>query len=96
MSASMFLDDREVEFVRRLLDRSQLSPPDLAIAIDLLQRLPESEAVPSCGPDSAPGSLSPQESGRRFSIIPLTPRAVPMVDAIDRVLARLPHSGDSV
>ena len=58
----------------------------------ILSFLHESDAGTPSSPDSRRPALSALEGSERgFSLRALTPRAVPMVEAIDKVLARLPH-----
>jgi len=95
MSTTLFLDDREVELLRSILDRAVLPIADLGFVSELLQRLPESSASPVGSADSSPSAGGQAPTGAGFRLKACTPRAVPMVEALDRVLARIPH-GESL
>ena len=87
------LTPKEIDQLREVMDAQPLRPY-APLIVKVLKALPfESEAAQ--GPDSARPTLSALEGlGRGFQLTARTPRAVPMVDAIDEVLRTLtPHSG---
>lgn len=88
-----------------LAERTTLTPMQrAALVLEIQVALIDSEVNESTPTVVTHGSVDsdrpapalPMESGRRFSLIPLTPRGASMVDAIDRVLERLPHGERSV
>jgi hypothetical protein len=91
MSKSLFFDNDQIVIFREVLDMVPLTPRYLPFVVDMLQRLPESDAVPTHGPDSCRPAPKVPESGRGFQLKAHTPQGAAWIESL---LARLPHSGD--
>lgn len=88
------LTDAEVIQLREIMDEQPLRKY-APLIVKVQKVLPLESAAESPSPDSRRPALSAlEESGRGFQLRAMTPRAVPMVEAIDNVLATLSHAGD--
>lgn len=86
---TLFLDDEQCNLVREMLDFVPLTPRYMPLVVDLLQRIPESDADANPSADSAPAApiCSSKETAGGFSMLAHTERAVSMLDAINRALS---------
>lgn len=88
MSAQLFFDDEQTELLREMLDFVPLTPRYIPFIADLLGRLPESVVAPQAD-SGRPAPFLPTESGRRFTLVPHTPKAAMTVDVVNRMLAQV-------
>jgi len=89
------LTDALIQQLREVIDGLPLwarggRPGYIELVAKLLPQLPLESAADVHRSDSAPPAPTYRETGGGFQMRALTPRAVSMVEAIDRVLARLP------
>lgn len=76
------------------LDRMELC---LALQVALINSVVNECDADCFGADSSRPALAvPLKTGRGFSLRAMTTRAVPMVEALDKVLGRLPHGEDAL
>lgn len=91
------LTDVQIDQLRTVVDRLPLDPY-ASLVVAVLKKLPfdhESDAVP---PNSGVGAdlrtLTPSGSAGGFSLIPFTRKGAAQLPEIEKLLARLPHTGD--
>jgi hypothetical protein len=84
----------QIDQIRDLQEKLRKSEVQLRELVREISQLIESAAANSRGTDSSPPALTrSQETGGGFQLRAVTPRAVSIVDALDRVLGKLPHGG---
>lgn len=84
---TLFLDDEQCSLLREILDFVPLRPRYLPFVVDLLQRLPEPEAlVPA--PGSTPPAVHSSPTGGGFQLIAHILQAQKRLESL---MARLPH-----
>lgn len=88
---TLFLDDEQCQLLREMLDFVPLRARYLPFVVDLLQRIPEPEAVvPAAG--STPPAVHSSPTGGGFQLRAVNPKNQAVLESI---FSRLPH-GDSL
>jgi hypothetical protein len=96
MKIELDLTPAQVDLLREGIDSLPLAKY-ITVIVPVLKQLPITGSAAGSAPsaDSSPAPLATRETAGGFGLRAYTPRGVSMLDALERVLGRLPH-GDSL
>lgn len=96
MKLELDLTPAQIDLLREGLDELPLAKY-ITLIVPLLDQLPFTESdLAKTRSDSTPAPLESREVAGGFKMTAYTPRGVSMLDAIDRVLGKLPHGEGSL